>query len=174
VLAQGADLDVFRQEQAGARASRYLAHRVDDVAPAAVAERQREGQRMLGDAIGQPVGLLDEVLHGAPRGRGELVEIADDPDVDVLLDELSQLFFREADHEPHERFDLELGPRPIGEAESIEGEIANAAIAAGTNHFANCARPFVMPGGPVESAALGPTAVAVHDHRYVTRQLSAA
>ena len=129
---------------------------------------------MLGLAFGEPVGLLHEVLDGAPRRRGEIVEIADDSDVDVLFDELGQLFFGEANHEPHERFDFELRSRPVGETESVEREVANAAIAAGAHHFADGPRPLVVTGRPFEAAALGPAAIAIHDDRNVPRQLSTA
>ena len=47
-------------------------------------------------------------------------------------------------------------------------------IAARADDFAHRASPFVVTRGAVESAAFGPTAIAVHDDRYVPWQLSAA
>ncbi len=120
------------------------------------------------------VGELDELFDRVPRERGQVVEIADDVDVDALLVELRRFLLGEADEEAHQRFDFELGTRPVGEAERVERQIADAALAARAYDLADGACSLVVPRRSLESAPARPAPISIHDDGDVSGDFESA
>jgi len=102
-------------------------------------------------------------LDRCPRRRRQLVEPAEEPNLDALGAELGRLASDRALEQAEEADDFLVGARPVLPAEGVQGQHRDAAA----NRVAQQAADRLDARGVAvqlgDAAAAGPTSVAVHD-----------
>lgn len=138
-------------------------HGGDEIVAAAVAQGERQPHfRPAG-------GLVDELEQRVSRGRGQVLGTADDADGDLAFAQLGHFAVGEVDEQAHQGVDFGARALPIREAEGVEGEVRHASLAASANDFAHGLGPLLVSSLPRHAALGCPSAVAIHDDRYVPR-----
>ena len=136
---------------------------VDDLEPAAVAEREDEGEPVI---VGR---LLDRFVELFLAGFRQIRQAADRLEPDVFFDQLRRFLFQKTLEQIHEREDFGFRALPVLGRESVEGEELDPQIAAAFDAGADGVGAFFVAFDPGQAAFLGPAAVAIHDDRDVAR-----
>ena len=136
---------------------------VDDLQPAAVAERENESQ---------PVvlrGLLDRFVQLLLAGLRQIRQATDRLEPNIFFHQLRRLFLQETLEQAHQRKNFALRPLPVFGRKGIEGEKLDPQIAAAFDAGAHRVGAFFVALDPRQSALLRPAAVAIHDDGDVAR-----
>jgi hypothetical protein len=139
------------------------AHRVDQLAAAAVVYRQAEARAGVGGAHG------DGLVHLGQGGGRNAVAAADDPNRDVLPHDRGPLFDHVLFEQVHQKVELALRPFPVLARQAIQGELFQVQAGGFLDGAANAGHAAAVPLDPRQVPPLGPAAVAVHDDRHVPR-----
>ena len=102
-------------------------------------------------------------LEEAPDVRGEPLALADDPDPDIGSVQVGEVVAHETLEEAHQVGDLLGGPAPVLGGEAVQGEIADADLAGGTDGAPDGLDAAPVSLDPRQAAPRRPAAVAVHD-----------
>ena len=142
-----------------------LPHAVFQFAAAAVAERQGEGDAVVGS--GEAAGFRQLVL----AYLRQVFQMPDGVETHVVFHQLGHLAADGGRHQPHERLHLVLRTVPVFGGKSVQGEVRDAQFSALLHDATHRFHPFAMPHHAVHAALLRPPPVAVHDDGDVTRHL---
>src|SRR5579862_7187681 len=137
---------------------------VHNFGAAAVVERDAQHYtRVFGGGFG---GFASVALHR----RRQFVGAAQKTHADVVFLDERHLLADVFTEQLHEKLDFGFGAAPVFHGEGVKSQRFNLHTGAGFDGAARGFRAFAVAGDAGEMAALGPAAVAVHDHGYVARQ----
>jgi hypothetical protein len=102
---------------------------------------------------------------------GQLFDVADHLQLDVLVTQLLLLALGEVEQQVHQRPYFGARPAPVGDAEGIQSQELHALLAAGAHGFPHGACALRVALYPREPVGLSPAPIAVHDDRDVSGNL---
>ena len=149
-------------EPAGGRLAGDLAHRVDQLGPAAVVEREREREPAV--ARGQRLGLLDAAQHPARHPPGAP---ADEPHPHALAVQLVAARDEQPLVEVHQEAHLVERPAPVLGRERVHRQPLEPDLERALDRVEQRLFARRVAVGALQAPALRPAAVAVHDDRDV-------
>ena len=129
----------------------------DDLVPAAVVQAEIDLDLVVG--AGAFLRLPAQLL----QVRGQLAQVAEEAEADVVLLHIRQSFLQIAAQQTHDAGHLLSAALPVFRGEGVDRQVLDAQGAAVIGDFAEGFRTGGMAGGPGQAPVLGPAAIAVHD-----------
>ena len=157
--------DVGGIELAGLRLLRDLPHGLDNLNPAAVAQRHDESQAVVLGKRGD--GFCQMLLHVVRQA----MNLADDFQPDIVFVQLLRLGLEVVNKIFHQRVHLVFRTIPILRRKRVKREIFDAEFAGGADDFARGIRAAPVALDARQVPRLGPAPIAVHDHSDVAREI---